>query len=62
MGAAEIEAFLTSLAVKNQVTAGTQNVALSALLFLYREVLSVDLPWLDNIERAKPSKHLPLCP
>lgn len=60
MGAPEVEAFLTSLAVQREVTASTQNVALSALLFLYREVLKVELPWLDNIERAKPSHHLPV--
>lgn len=60
MGAPEIEAFLTSLAVERDVTASTQNVALSALLFLYREVLKAELPWLDNMERAKPSRHLPV--
>lgn len=60
MGAAEVEAFLTSLAVERDVTASTQNVALAALLFLYREVLKIDLPWLDNIQRAKPSLHLPV--
>lgn len=60
MGAAEVEAFLTSLAVVGNVTAGTQNVALSALLFLYREVLKTDLPWLDGVKRARPSQHLPV--
>lgn len=60
MGAGELEAFLTNLAVERQVTAGTQNVALSALLFLYREVLKVELPWLEKMERAKPSQHLPV--
>ncbi|MBS3935249.1 MAG: integron integrase [Sulfuritalea sp.] len=60
LGAAEIEAFLSDLAVHGQVAAATQNQALSALLFLYREVLEVDLPWLDGITRAKPSQRLPV--
>jgi len=49
MGAPEVTAFLTSLAVHDKVAASTQNQALSALLFLYREVLGVELPWLDDI-------------
>ena len=48
MGAVEVEAFLTHLAVEGRVAAATQNQALSALLFLYREVLNIDLPWLDK--------------
>jgi integron integrase len=60
MGAAEVEAFLTHLAVAGQVSASTQNQAKSALLFLYKEVLGVDLPWLDGVERAKESKRLPV--
>jgi integron integrase len=60
MGAAEIEAFLTHLAVVGQVSASTQNQALSALLFLYKEVLLVDLPWLDNVVRAKRPQRLPV--
>jgi integron integrase len=60
MGATEVEAFLSDLAVNGRVAASTQNQALSALLFLYREVLEIALPWLDNITRAKPSKHLPV--
>jgi integrase len=48
MGAAEVEAFLTSLAVDRDVAAATQNLALSAILFLYREVLEMPLPWLDG--------------
>ena len=59
MGAAEVEAFLTDLAVKRNVSAATQNQALAALLFLYKEVLGIQLPWLDEIVRAKRSKHLP---
>jgi integron integrase len=60
MGAAEIESFLSYLAVERSVSAGTQNQALSALLFLYKEVLDQNLPWLDGITRAKPSRHLPV--
>jgi len=60
MGAAEVAAFLTSLAVQGKVAASTQNQALSALLFLYREVLGVELPWLDDVIRAKRPVHLPV--
>ena len=60
MGAAEVEAFLTHLAVDGQVSASTQNQALSALLFLYKEVLAIDLPWLGNVVRAKQPKRLPV--
>ncbi len=52
MGAPEVGRFLTSLAVDGRVAASTQNQALSALLFLYRDVLAVDLPWLDGVVRA----------
>jgi site-specific recombinase XerD len=58
MGAAEVTAFLTSLAVRDQVAASTQNQALSALLFLYRVVLGTDLPWLDEVVRAKRPQYL----
>lgn len=60
MGREEVEAFLTHIAVAREVSDSTQRQALSALLFLYREVLGIKLPWLDNIVRAKPSKHLPV--
>jgi integron integrase len=60
MGAAEVEAFLTHLAVERNVSASTQNQALSALLFLYREVLRVDLPWLDGFSPAKKTSRLPV--
>ena len=60
MGAPEVTAFLTSLAVQDKVAASTQNQALSALLFLYREVLGVELPWLDDVVRAKRPQHLPV--
>lgn len=59
MGEAEISAFLTHLAVKNNVTSSTQNQALSALLFLYKQVLGVELEWLDGITRAKRPSRLP---
>src|SRR2546428_7819772 len=59
MGAAEVSAFLTSLAVREKVAASTQNQALSALLFLYRDVLGVELPWLDAVVGAKRPQHLP---
>ncbi len=60
MGAPEVEAFLTHLAVVGKVSASTQNQALSGLLFLYRQVLLVELPWLDGVVRAKVSKRLPV--
>ena len=60
MGAAEVEQFLSHLAVVGQVSASTQNQARSALLFLYKEVLGIELPWLDNVELAKTGKRLPV--
>ena len=60
MGATEVEAFLTHLAVRGNVSASTQNQAKSALLFLYREVLGVELPWLDGVESAKRPQRLPV--
>ncbi len=60
MGPHEVEAFLTHLAVAGKVAASTQNQAKSALLFLYREVLEVQLPWLDNVTQAKAPKRLPV--
>lgn len=53
MGAPEVEAFLSHLAVENRISASTQNQALAALLFLYRNVLGVDLPWLEKFAPAK---------
>ena len=55
-----VEGFLTELAVRDRVAASTQNQALSALLFLYREVLSIDLPWMENVTRAKRPQRLPV--
>ena len=58
MGAKEVGAFLTRLAVEGRVAAATQNQALSALLFLYREVLERDFGWLDDVVRAQKSNSL----
>jgi integron integrase len=60
MGAKEVQEFLTHLAVAGRVAASTQNQAKSALLFLYKEVLEVELPWLDKVEAAKTPKRLPV--
>ena len=60
LGPEAITRFLTSLAVDQNVAASTQNQALSAILFLYREVLGADLPWLENVVRAKRPLHLPV--
>jgi integron integrase len=60
LGAREVEAFLTHLAMHGHVAASTQNQALSALLFLYREVLQQELPWMENIRRAKRPERLPV--
>jgi Phage integrase, N-terminal SAM-like domain len=59
MGAVEVTRFLSSLALDGRVAASTQNQALSALLFLYREVLQQDLPWLEGVVRAKRPIRLP---
>src|SRR5882762_7532876 len=59
MGAPEVARFLTSLAVDGRVAASTQNQALNALLFLYRVVLAVDLPWLNEVVRARRPESLP---
>lgn len=59
MGAVEVEGFLSALAVRGRVAASTQNQALSALLFLYREVLRIQLPWMETMVRAKRSQHVP---
>ena len=59
LGVAEVEAFLTDLAVSRHVAAATQNQAKSAILFLYKEVIGADLPWLSGIESAKRPARLP---
>jgi len=60
LGPAEVSAFLSWLAVERKVSASTQNQALSALLFLYRHVLDRDLPWLDDLVRARAPQHVPV--
>lgn len=60
MGADEIRAYLSYLAIERKVAASTQTVALSALLFLYRHVLEIELPYIDDIERAKRPERLPV--
>jgi integron integrase len=60
MAAAEVEEFLSHLAVDRKVSASTQNQALAAILLLYRKVLQIELPWLDGIVRAKRSTYLPV--
>lgn len=59
LGAYEVTAFLSSLANQGHVAAATQNQALAAILFLYREVLRIELPWLTEVVRAKRAKRLP---
>jgi integron integrase len=59
LGAAEVTAFLNYLARERDVAAATQNQALSALLFLYKEVLGQILPWLDELERARRPARVP---
>lgn len=59
MGRRELEAFLSALAHDAHVSASTQNQALSALLFVYRHVLQIELPWLDDITPARRPKNLP---
>ena len=53
MSGADVERFLTNLAVERRVSASTQNQALAAILFLYRQVLEIDLPWIQNVVRAR---------
>lgn len=60
MGGPEVSAFLSYLATKRNVAAATQAQALAALLFLYKHVLSHDLPWLSEIARARRPKRLPV--
>ncbi|MBU0593317.1 MAG: integron integrase [Gammaproteobacteria bacterium] len=60
LSAEDVERFLTHLAVVGKVAASTQNQAKSALLFLYREVMEIELPWLDKVTQAKVPKRLPV--
>ncbi|HMN76979.1 MAG TPA: integron integrase [Burkholderiaceae bacterium] len=60
MGAPEVAAFLSDLAVQRQVSASTQNQAKAAILYLYKQVLGIDLPWLDEIVQARRARRLPV--
>ena len=60
LDAEAIRAFLTHLAVEDQVAASTQNQAFNALLFLYKQVLKIDLPKIEGVERARQSTRLPV--
>jgi hypothetical protein len=60
MGQTEVTAFLSYLATDRHVSAFTQNQALSAVLFLYRDILKISLPWLTEVERAPRSRHVPV--
>lgn len=60
MGAREVETFLSHLAQERQVSASTQNQAKAAILFLYKHVLNLELPWLDEVVQAKHSPRLPV--
>jgi integron integrase len=60
MGGSEVEAFLSHLATEGRVSPSTQNQALAALLFLYREVLEKELPWMDDMVRAKRPARVPV--
>ena len=60
MSAPEVSQYLTHLAVERRVSASTQNQALAAILFLYRHVLEIDLPWVDNVLRARTPQRVPV--
>ena len=60
LGADHLSAFLSDLAVRGRVAAATQNQALNALLFLYRQVLKQNMPWIEGVQRAKQPRHLPV--
>lgn len=60
MSGPEVTRYLSHLALERRVSASTQNQALAAILFLYRQVLEIELPWLDNVIRARPPQHVPV--
>jgi integron integrase len=60
MGGAAVERFLSNLAIRDRIAPSTQNQALSALLFLYRKVLALELPWMENVVRARRQPRLPV--
>lgn len=59
MGAPEVQQFLSMLTTQRHVSVSTHNQALSALLFLYREVLGLQLPWLDDVQRPTRPRRIP---
>jgi hypothetical protein len=60
MGAPEVEAFLRYLAIERKVSTSTHNVALSALLYLYKDVLNIELPWMEKLVRPVSHRRLPV--
>ena len=60
MGQAQVEAFLTYLAVERKVSVSTHRQALSALLFLYQKVFGIELPWMDDLARPVPKRRIPV--
>ena len=60
MGEDEIQKFLSYLATERRISASSQNQALSALLFLYKNILKIELPWMDDIVRAKRPVRVPV--
>ena len=60
MGVAEVEQYLTDLAVRKHVAPTTQNQALQAIIFLYRHVLEMEAPWVSNVVRAESTRRLPV--
>jgi len=60
MGVAEIRAYLSHLAVEKNVAVSTQNIAQNSLLFLYQQVLQINLPDIDGIERAQRPQRVPV--
>lgn len=60
LGKADIEAFLSHLAVDRHVAPSTQNLALNGILFLYLKVLELELPWLDDVVRARRKLNMPV--
>ncbi len=60
LGSEDVTAFLSDLAIRHNVAASTQNQALNAILFMYREVMKCSLPWLNDVQRAKKPQRLPV--
>lgn len=60
LGADELRSFLSDLAIRRNVSASTQNQALNAILFLYRNALGIQLPWIEDVQRAKKPQRLPV--